>query len=84
MNRCETCKHWTDAWGLWVEELYEEAEARGESFNPDEAPPRWGTCSVVTLGWDAEQRAFVQDGSDYRADLHTRADFGCVLWTPSP
>jgi hypothetical protein len=24
--------------------------------------------------------AFTQDGSEYAADLHTRSDFGCVLW----
>lgn len=51
-------------------------------------------CTRVPMFWDAtewgpdgERRvfknpkdlAFVQDASDYRADLITRAEFGCVL-----
>lgn len=31
-----------------------------------------------------DTKAFVQDGSDYKADLLTRPDFGCVSYADRP
>lgn len=45
-----------------------------------EAVP-WGHCTKVDeLSASPTAKFYVQDGSDYRADLYTRHDFGCVEW----
>lgn len=76
---CKTCKHWSDPWS--VEQF---------TFTPSDVdePVRWGTCTRIGLvdrhdhvGGDV--LAFTRDASDYIADLHTRDDFGCVLWEPT-
>lgn len=76
---CATCEHWespeADAmWGDWM------------SY-PEEDAGRWGVCQLIDLPGYGEQTAlsaYVQDGSDYKATLHARADFGCNLHAPSP
>lgn len=75
MKNCETCVHW-DVWKS------DRAFKQGI-----------GECRMVVMFWDAsewepeervispeykDQKAFVQDGSDYSASLYTRKDFGCV------
>lgn len=79
---CGTCKHWQPVW-------------TGTQFDwdanagciPDEDVKEWGWCRKITMPEMFEQvpegtKAFTKDGSDYRADLHTRSDFGCVLAEP--
>lgn len=77
MNNCETCKHWKTA------EEHEPWQGFG-----------LGRCQNVPMFWNATEwdedgvrtvrdqykniKAFTQDGSDYRAYLLTRPDFGCV------
>ncbi len=41
---------------------------------------RWGFCKRISMAVDDPDKtlAFVQDASNYRADLHTAGDFGCV------
>ena len=72
MNRCETCK-------------YPEPMFRG--FLLEDEDPVWFVCGrVVGPSYrDPDDRplapnAYVQDGSDYMAELRVKADFGCVLW----
>lgn len=76
MNKCETCAHW------------ERFETQTQ-FKKD-----IGECSMVVMFWDSStwdsdgnrkmlpeyvnQKAFVQDGSDYSASFFTRNDFGCI------
>lgn len=49
---------------------------------------RFGHCTAITQGWDhteaeaAGLRAVAWDGSEFRADVYTRDDFGCVLHEP--
>lgn len=77
MERCKTCKHW------------EKPES-----DHGEVPGTGKCKAVVQFWdateWDddyekrtlkqkyAGRRAFVQDGSDYYAELKTLSDFGCV------
>lgn len=74
MKTCETCAHWQPEKG------YERLKDIGN-------------CKMVIMFWDTtewskegylvtkeeykNQKAYVQDGSDYHASLHTRKDFGC-------
>lgn len=65
---CRTCEHWEQPW---------------DDFHVMEGPAdasRWGTCDLIQLGYGDDVRAFTQDASQYQALLHTRDDFGCVLW----
>ena len=77
MQRCKTCKHWEQP-----ENDYGEVPGTGKCAA---AVQFWDTTE-----WDkdsgyrtlkpeyATKLAFVQDGSDYRAELKTLPDFGCV------
>jgi hypothetical protein len=76
VERCKTCKHW------------EKPESDYVEF------PGTGKCKAVLQFWNATEwidydkrmlktehagkLAFVQDGSDYYAELKTLQDFGCV------
>lgn len=46
---------------------------------------RFGRCNAIREGWDVPPeeaetvRIVAWDGSEYRADVNTRDDFGCVL-----
>lgn len=96
--RCATCKHWIegDAWDaessgvkrcsriepMWIVEGKAPAQLDGKYHWED---PVLDAKYVAAI--DAafnEAKAVVQDGSSYRAELLTRPDFGCVLWTEKP
>ncbi len=80
MEHCKTCKYW-----IKPDSSYGEIPGVGE-------------CKRVVLFWDATEwdddgirtlvpeyigrLAFVQDGSDYHAELRTMPDFGCVQHEP--
>lgn len=68
---CETCKHWKRhtvddfGWG-W----------KDERANPDD----FGECKAVAFEYwqeKGDKPFYVMDGSEYRAQLNTRRDFGC-------
>jgi hypothetical protein len=81
MGNCETCKYWskeTDSdlpkhFGLGkcarVKLFWECTEWQ------DEAP-----YDRVLTEESKESLAFVQDGSDYRAELITLKNYGCIQW----
>lgn len=78
MSRCESCVHWKNPWD---DDPFDHVGSDLLADPGDE--PRWGTCQLIGLAEFGEKvtlPAFTKDGSDYVADLHTRADFGCVLW----
>jgi hypothetical protein len=59
--------------------------------DPDEPVVTVGYDGGVSARWHAANkaafdtaRAYVQDGSSYRAEMMTAPDFGCVLHSPSP
>lgn len=78
--KCKDCKHWA------TEELIDKW-----SDNPTREVKK---CRKVKMFWDStdwdykgkkrtflnDDLAFVQDGSDYHAELLTKAEFGCVMW----
>lgn len=73
MNTCGTCKHFGPELEDWNESV------------GDIAPTGYHTCQLINLR-RAEQKippplAYAQDGSDYRACLIVRSEFGCVEWT---
>lgn len=73
---CKDCKHWDydkDFYGNIRKDI--------------------GVCRRVKMFWDCsmwneegtriftdDSLAFVQDGSDYHAELLSRPEFGCVMW----
>lgn len=88
MNNCGTCKHWTPPdmeRVAWMQQFAEAPDA--DQHDIDDANDR-GVCGRIhMLGDDArpvsrEDLAHVEDGSRYRAELHTKPEFGCVLWEP--
>ena len=79
MNQCQNCKHW-DLTG----NRYQIPEGLGccvritmlwdaFTWTEEEDKPVFKEEHKYTL-------AFVQDGSDYKANLYTRPTFGCVMW----
>lgn len=74
--KCETCKYWlrkTDGQGDYL--MWDKQTA-----NPDD----FGQCDLVAFDFWQHPKTkyqdspfFVMDGSDYRAELTTRRDFGC-------
>jgi hypothetical protein len=78
MKTCETCAHWE----VWKSEAGFKKDM-GECnmvvmwWNATEWEFNNGDRVIMSPRYD-NQRAFVQDGSDYRASLYTRKDFGCV------
>lgn len=88
MNTCSTCKHWR----RWDSKPDREAKTTFTSNIGTchmvimwwdasewlEEPPFTREISAKY----ANQRAFVQDASDYSASLYTRQDFGCIDHQP--
>lgn len=98
MERCATCKFWCANDGLvgwegqsagmreckrarerWV--IMDEANA-GQKYpdDNDNAEEAWGQRRVDAL---RQAKLYVQDGSEYHAELVTAPDFGCVLHEPA-
>ncbi len=84
MMRCDGCKHWD------IESGKEYAGGLGEC---QRAHPFWersewkddeggGNYRRELLPSAADDKMFVQDGSDYRAHLITKPDFYCAHFEP--
>lgn len=89
--RCAHCKYWTDDEASW--------EAEGVGFKRCAAVrERWRIqdavdvpASAPTEEWTARRRealkasrAYVEDGSEYKALLWTAPDFFCALFEAPP
>lgn len=81
MVNCGACKHWKRR----DEDFAEVVGYGGRDWNAaevSEADRLYGHCEKIDMGpVDLEELplATVMDGSQYRADLFTRAEFGCAL-----
>jgi hypothetical protein len=77
MERCKTCKHWAKP-----ESDYGEVPGTGTCVAVIQfwSATKWSDdYDKRTLRPEAVGKlAFVQDGSDYHAELKTLSDFGCV------
>lgn len=83
MNLCKTCKHWRVIEAGWTSTprhdigdcgrvlLFWDATEWREESDFRELKPE-----------NANDLAFVQDGSDYMASLLTRPEFGCIQHEP--
>lgn len=87
-GRCGTCKHWTvdDDWFASDLSLTRPPDEPSDAYYSrlEVANAAVRTCKAIELlsqyeAVDEIPLAFTKDGSDYRADLRTRAEFGCVL-----
>ena len=83
MGTCDGCRHW-----LRPEErtdFYDAVTFADYRMNSDEVERTYGICRAVVQGWDLPSGptpvAVVRDGSDYRASLFTKPEFGCVLFS---
>lgn len=98
MSECGNCLHWrrpedrgdyTTAVSFQDDEWSDDAEdGLGGYVRGDAEDREYGECRLIPEGWDLPDGpaplAVVRDGSNYRADLFTKADFGCVLWEEKP
>lgn len=76
---CATCTLWRRVAG--DDEWYINPRSTAPSDQP------WGWCGLIGLPETCEAvtvTAYTQDGSDFIAYLHTRADFGCTLHEAPP
>lgn len=79
MKHCKTCKYWqkidsevSDIGTCKAVAQFWDATQWSGDFDKRIVKPEY-----------TEYLAFVQDGSDYRAELITRSSFGCVQYKPS-
>lgn len=92
--RCDQCKHWqpedSDEWEAKGINFRKCGAVRERWVIQDEATDgkTWddrdfdddGDYMTLRRAALAKARAYVQDGSQYMADLMTGPDFGCVLF----
>ena len=80
MKNCETCKHWErwDARDIPYKSGIGECHMVVLFWDASHWGDVGGEYNRVILPEYKDQKAFVQDGSDYLASLYTRKDFGCV------
>lgn len=90
MSTCGTCAHWREPDGWYGSEL--RAEGADDPLEWDHAASvalnrLYRPCQRITMpDWserltpETAPIAYTMDGSEYRADLMTRAEFGCGLW----
>lgn len=75
---CNNCKHW----GVNKNHLY--AQGKTDVKRCERVPQYWDSTDWDSTGdkriYTVESKAFVQDGSDYHAELLTKADFYCNMW----
>ena len=91
--RCDTCKHWSGGSDEWEanDVGFRQCMAVRERWKiQDEARPRWSGGEAEYDSYIearkkalAACRAYVQDGSQYRAEFMTAPDFFCALYSPS-
>lgn len=90
---CGTCLHWQDNTG-WNDAYQPGNFSQLEDDNPKRYAEiqahnsECGICEKIKEGFldtdrgDPMPLATCWDGSQYRAELHTHRDFGCVLHEP--
>lgn len=79
MNNCKTCRHWQQC--LQYETGHSQGLGRCSAALMLWDCTEWrdDADERVLMKEHENTKAFVQDGSDYRATLLTKPDFGCVL-----
>jgi hypothetical protein len=86
MNTCSTCKHWQE----WKHKTVENTTFTSHMGNCRMVVMWWDASEWLDeppftreiSPKYTNQRAFVQDASDYSASLYTRQDFGCIDHQP--
>lgn len=78
VNDCGSCEFWKQTYPDPVPDLGWRAEGEyGDTVAP------WGLCDAAqNWGPKPGARFYTKDASEYRADLFTRTDFGCVEHIP--
>jgi hypothetical protein len=93
--RCDSCQHWADHADEWdaKEVGFRRCQAVRERWVIQDEAPKWSPVGVEEHRdkFDHYQkirndvlraaRAYVQDGSEYHAELITGPDFFCAFWT---
>lgn len=94
MSSCATCRHWIppterEGYGNVVRfdpGRWASTEERTALYAAaDEADKLYGRCAAITLQTDLPfgepvPLAVAMDGSEYKADLYTQAEFFCAMW----
>lgn len=79
--RCEDCKYWANS-----KDEHDASDVKGIELGRckrvkmfwDATDWDWDADNRVLMDGYENDKAFLQDGSDYRADLITAKEFGCV------
>lgn len=91
-TRCGTCKHWQKPRDDWYgADLRAEGYDDSDAYDHEATIALnrlYRTCQRIEMPDTYGEKftpetaplAYTMDGSQYRADLLTRAEFGCVLW----
>jgi hypothetical protein len=92
--RCDQCQHWSDASKEWEADSVGfrkclSVKARWNIQDKASDGIEWDSNDesyYIRARTDAlkQARAYVQDGSEYRADLFTAPDFFCALFSATP
>lgn len=79
MSTCATCKHWVSLDALDGGAMGDvSSHVRGFGRIP-RGGKRMGLCRVAS---EQKHPLFMaEDGSDYKHNLRTAPDFGCVAWS---
>lgn len=89
MGNCKDCKYWREGKTDTRESVRILGAGRCSRVGQFWDSTEWGRISsgrdftpdtIVRKRKRTSDLAFVQDGSDYRADLITLPDFGCVMF----
>ena len=80
--RCENCAYWKP---VDKEEVLDNvgvgsckyAVERWDAIDSDYTTHDWKTIYTLNSGFE-DNKLFVEDGSEYHANLLTRKDFGCI------
>ena len=87
MNHCKNCKYWEEE--TWPSDKPKEVNRcaypkqlwNASEWVELEDIDKFGREGVRVINeLNKNTLAFVQDGSDYKANLFTRAEFGCVAF----
>lgn len=87
MKTCKTCVYWQREREFFpaTEQLHQlGAGCCTRNTNPFWYAYKFSGNNDEKIIWDNEEvednKVFLQDGEDYRVDMITKADFGCVMF----
>lgn len=81
-STCKTCEFWKGTDGDYPRMPVQVRKCKKVKmfWDSTELDDNEDDPQLIFIDQGIEDLAFVQDASDYKAELITKADFGCVQW----